>query len=184
MKSTDTFAGIAAVALAAALAGPAAAQQAPAAGPRAQTEQAAPDAAAGFAEMDADGDGMLTSADLVERDRARFARADSNGDGSVDAAELAALETRDREDRALARAERRLAALDASGDGMLSADELAGPQAGRRGAMLRMMDTDWNGEVTAEEFAEARDMMRSERGERRGHGRKGRGDGFRGHGDR
>lgn len=44
-----------------------------------------------FAEMDADGDGVVTASEMPERMQRRFDRLDTNGDGALDAAEQEAM---------------------------------------------------------------------------------------------
>ena len=70
-----------------------------------------------FGELDADGDGLVTKAEMDAAKANRFKAMDSNGDGAVDARELV-------EYRMLRRAERRIARLDKNEDGKLQADEL------------------------------------------------------------
>ncbi|MEM7319290.1 MAG: calcium-binding protein, partial [Pseudomonadota bacterium] len=66
-----------------------------------------------FEELDANGDGEITMAELEARQAARFAAADTDGDGKLTAAELTA--------RANARVEKRVNKMlerhDANGDG-------------------------------------------------------------------
>lgn len=77
-----------------------------------------------FSEMDTDGDGMLTRAELADRWARRgpmrdFGRVDTDGDGAVSLSELQAV----RPELTVEQFNR----LDANGDGLLGADERPGP---------------------------------------------------------
>jgi hypothetical protein len=83
-----------------------------------------------FLQLDADGDGVITEAEMLEAAQARiarmiaikFARLDQNGDGQVERAEF--------DDHGAARFTR----LDTDGDGMISGEEIhARPHGQRRG---------------------------------------------------
>ena len=133
-------------------------------------EQQRPD----FAELDTNGDGVLTLAEIQASGQNKFAEADTNGDGFLDAEELAAAAERQR----LQRFERMIAKKDSNGDGMLSIEEMgpgnaAGPRDGSR--MFAYVDADENGEVTQEEWDSAMKNIgeRGERGERGGDRRHG-----------
>lgn len=107
-----------------------------------------------FEELDADGNGELTKAEMEARRDARFARIDSNGDGKLSAAEIEAEGAR----RAAERAARMIERHDKDGDGVLSREEL--PKANKHAAMFSRMDRDGSGVVSKEEFEQARMEMR------------------------
>ena len=109
-----------------------------------------------FAELDADGDGQITAADIEARRAARLAEIDANGDGGIDVDEFTAHAAA----RASARASEMFARLDADGDGVLSADAIAmlaggpGPQ-----RMLDRADSDNSGGVSEAEFDAAMERL-------------------------
>jgi Ca2+-binding EF-hand superfamily protein len=128
-----------------------------------------------FEEIDTDGDGKITAAEMQAHAAARFAAADANGDGKVDAAELQAHMQAQSAERMQARSARMIEMMDQDGDGMLSAEEMqAGPRGGDRFAqMLARMDTDGDGAISRAEMDEARARWAEARGARGGmHGGK------------
>lgn len=104
-----------------------------------------------FAELDSDGDGQITQAEIDARREARFADMDSNGDGSVTLDEYKAAAAA----RASTAAEERFSALDVDGDGVLSRDavEAQVTRGARRGSFIARLDTDGDGAVSEDEFA-------------------------------
>ena len=148
-----------------------------------------------FSDLDADGDGLVTEAELTARAEAlaadRLAGIDTDGDGAVSAAEieagvLARIEERvgnrmgkgqragDPAERAATMAARMLEARDADGDGVLSGDELS-PGADVA-ALIDRFDTDDDNAWSAEEFAQV-GFGKGGFGDRGGKGdRGGRGD--------
>lgn len=111
--------------------------------------------AARFAAADADGDGFLTPQEMqAQRGGKRAARMlerhDTNGDGTLDAAELEAAG----DTQGAKRGARMMDRLDADDDGKLSLAEMSErPGAGR---MFDKLDADGNGSLSASEFASAR----------------------------
>lgn len=103
-----------------------------------------------FEEIDADGNGEVTKAELDALKDARFAAADSNGDGVLSLEEMQVRA----QDQAAKRAARMLERFDKNGDGGLSKDEL--PQPRRAGKMFDRMDGDGSGSISKQEFEEAR----------------------------
>ena len=103
---------------------------------------------AAFEEVDADGDGAVTRAELeahrAARAAERFARFDADGDGLVTEAELTA---RGRA-RAAERAGRLIDRLDADGDGALSAAEMSTS----RGDRFARADRDGDGSLSEAEW--------------------------------
>lgn len=103
-----------------------------------------------FSEFDADGDGLVTEAEINAHGDARFADLDANGDGNVSSDEFVA--------RAVARATERAEAmfdrLDADGDGLLSRDAVEAQRGRGPGAerIIARLDTDEDGAISEEEF--------------------------------
>lgn len=120
-----------------------------------------------FAELDADGDGALTRAELAAHHAARFARADADGDGKLSLEEMQVAARA----RADARAAAMLERLDTDGDGMLSAEEMPKPRHGDRAEKIfDRIDADDSGTISQQEFDSARERMQEKM---RDHGRKG-----------
>ena len=107
-----------------------------------------------FEEIDADGNGEITQAEIDGLKAARFAAADTNGDGALSLEELQAQGLK----KAQERAARMMEKHDANGDGVLGQDELPKPR--RSGHMLERIDADGSGSISKEEFEEARNHMR------------------------
>ncbi|MGX9357211.1 EF-hand domain-containing protein [Roseobacteraceae bacterium S113] len=105
-----------------------------------------------FEQLDADGDGALTKAEIQNAGAARFAAADTNGDGLLSADEMAAQASKRHADRIGKMMER----ADANGDGMLSLEELEaqrGARAERRmERMFDKLDADGDGAISSAEF--------------------------------
>lgn len=101
-------------------------------------------AAARFARMDANSDGVLNEADREARARARFDRMDSNGDGMLSFEETQAAREGAQERRAEAgqREGRRSHRMARRGGGM-------------RGMMMEQADTDNDGSISQSEFTSA-----------------------------
>lgn len=116
-----------------------------------------------FAQIDANGDGALTTAEFQNQASAKFSEADTNGDGQLDVDELTAAAERER-GRMI---ERLMERKDANEDGMLSMEEMAPRDPGR---FFEKADEDGNGEISQEEWDAAKEKMR-------GHGRRGPRDG-------
>lgn len=155
-------------------------------GPGMAMERGMRDAETMFDLLDADGDGLVTAAEIEAFRAARFAELDADGDGVISRQEFV--------DHAAARAGDRAGAmfdrLDADGDGVLSRDAIearrgAGPDAGW---MMRRFDADGDGAISRDEVAGMRDRwMERREGRGAGMGRHGDGqrrmmDGRRGHG--
>ncbi len=107
-----------------------------------------------FEELDADGNGEVTKAEIDSHRAARFAATDTDGDGKLSAAEIEAEGAK----RAAERAARMIKRHDSDGDGALSQDELPKPR--ERGDMFARMDSDGSGAISKEEFDDARAKMR------------------------
>ena len=125
-----------------------------------------------FQELDADGSGEITTADLDAMRTERFTEIDTDGDGSVSEAEFVAKAQADAQERAAAM----FARLDADGDGVLSQDVLQSrTRGGGSERMISRLDTDDSGGVSAEEFEAGMEKMADRR--KKGGGKK-RGGGF------
>ncbi|OBY28376.1 EF-hand domain-containing protein [Leisingera sp. JC1] len=103
-----------------------------------------------FEEIDADGNGEVSKAEIEAMKEARFAKADADGDGKLTLDEMQA----HAQARANERAAHMLERFDKDGDGALSKDEL--PQPRRAGKMFDRMDADGSGGISKEEFEDAR----------------------------
>lgn len=140
------------------------------------------DAAAMFGEIDADGNGEITQAEVKTHAEARFTAADTNGDGALDAAEMQAARTerggkksqrmlekydadksgaldaaeleKAANDRGGKGGDRRMKRMDADGDGKLTMAEMQGKHDPAK--MFEKLDADGNGTLSAEEFEKAR----------------------------
>ncbi|ATF19100.1 EF-hand domain-containing protein [Phaeobacter gallaeciensis] len=107
-----------------------------------------------FEEMDTNGDGQVTKAEMKGLREARFATADANGDGKLTLAEMEAAAQARAKTRAAAMLER----MDADKDGALSLDELPKPR--RAGKMFDRVDANDDGAISKEEFESARAKFR------------------------
>lgn len=103
-----------------------------------------------FTELDVNGDGQITQAEMDAHRTARFAEIDADGDGAVSAAELRAASERKKE----ARLERMIERFDKDGDGKLSQAEMPTRD---RGGIMERMDSNSDGVLDAEEYAAAPD---------------------------
>jgi len=122
-----------------------------------------------FEQLDTDGDGMLTQAEMQNSAQAKFNENDTNGDGMLSVEELTAAADRERDRRV----ERLLERKDTNGDGMLSLEEMA-PQNGDR--LFERADTDGDGTISLEEWEAAKEKMRGKRGQRGERGNAGSGN--------
>lgn len=118
-----------------------------------------------FSELDANGDGSLTIAEVQANATGRFAEMDANGDGVITADEIAARAAEQAEMRATERFARMLEWRDSDGDGALSQVEMGDNRAEK---MFSRLDKDGDGVVSAEEFE-----MAQKRGQRDGAGNHG-----------
>lgn len=113
---------------------------------------------ASFEQLDSDGSGEITLAEMQAAGLARFAAADANGDGLLTKEELIV--------RVGTRGERRIDQMlerrDANNDGMLSTAELR-PNTDRTEARFARLDTDESGGISKAEF----EAQKARRGDRR-----------------
>ena len=118
-------------------------------------------------ELDTNGDGQITQAEVTAFHATRFAETDANGDGEISKDEmLAAMEARfdgEMPDRAARRLDRMFDRMDADNSGGLSAAEHN--MEDRTTRMFEHLDANEDGSISAGELEEAKD--------RRGKGRKG-----------
>lgn len=122
---------------------------------------------ASFEQLDANGDGGITQAEMEAHRAARLAAADANGDGSITRDELLAQIKSGADDRMSRRVDRMLDRLDANNDGALSQTELTAAAEKRGGRGFSRIDTDGNGSISKAEF-EAMGEKRRGGGHRRG----------------
>ena len=115
---------------------------------------------ASFEELDANGDGEVTQAEMEAMRARHFSEADTNSDGALSLEELTARAAEQAQDRA----KRMLEKLDANNDGVLSTDEM--PQPRNPGKQFARLDADKSGGISKEEFDAAREKHRD------GHGGK------------
>ena len=121
----------------------------------------------GFAQLDQNGDGLLSQKEAPQLFEA-MPKADTNGDGQLSKEEVRAGQLALREKRRAEAETRRLEhfqRLDKDGNGVLSQDEWKE----RRGPFERI-DADGNGSISYEELTEARKKMAQHRRKRRGQG--------------
>lgn len=106
-----------------------------------------------FQELDADGDGQVTKAELEAHRTQMFTSADANGDGKLSVEEMQAEVQKKANDRVT----EMFARHDSNNDGFLTTDEMPKPR--RAGMMFDRIDADGNGSLSEQEFANARDKM-------------------------
>ncbi len=106
-----------------------------------------------FQELDADGDGQVTQAEITAHRTQKYTAADTDGDGKLSVEEMQAA--------AQAKANERVTKMfdkhDANADGFLSEDELPKPR--RASKMFERIDADGNGSISEQEYADAKDRM-------------------------
>lgn len=100
-----------------------------------------------FAEIDTDGDGQLTKAELAAVRAAKFAERDTDGNGEISLEEMAA----GHEGRKAGRMERMFKYLDTDESGGISLSEMT-QKDDRAEKRFVMMDADENGTISEEEF--------------------------------
>lgn len=119
-----------------------------------------------FAEVDTDGDGKISRAELAAWRQAGMAGADADGDHLISAEELAAKMMAQAQARIEARAKARVEAQDADGDGRLSVEELLTPRMPAR--MFDRADADGDGAVSEAELKAMHERMAGMQGQRAG----------------
>ena len=122
-----------------------------------------------FDTLDADGDGLVTQAELAAFGAVRvdqwFAATDADGDGRLTVDEMLTAQSQRRAETEGRRAERAVERLDADGDGAVSRSEVEASRRGgdRGGRAFDRLDRDGDGAVSRPEWQD-----RPRRGERRG----------------
>ncbi|WP_233356126.1 EF-hand domain-containing protein [Henriciella aquimarina] len=107
-------------------------------------------------QLDTDGDGQITKAEVEAMKASKFEEADANGDGGLTMEELDAYHEAQRQKRMEAMKQRMFERGDTNGDGVISLDEFED-----RGApMFERVDADDDGVITAEEI----EAMKEKRG--------------------
>lgn len=123
--------------------------------------------AAMLEQLDTNGDGAISQAEVDAKRAAEFSAADSNGDGAVSLDELTAHREAKRAEMKAKREAAMFAKMDVNGNGVIDPDEFGG----RADKMFDRFDTDEDGLITAEEreaAKEKRGKRWKERRERRG----------------
>jgi len=116
-----------------------------------------------FSQLDANGDGQITQAEVKAFGAAEFAKADTDGNGSLTVEELSARAQADRAKKMGKRAERMLERLDSDGNGTIELAEMEQMNPGQR--MFDRLDENEDGVISQEEF----DAMKGKRGDRGKH---------------
>ena len=106
-----------------------------------------------FQELDANGDGEVTQAEIIAVRQSKFTSADTDGDGQLSLEEMQAKAQAQASDRVTAMFEK----FDANGDGVLSQDELPKPRNASK--MFERIDADGSGSISEQEYADAKDKM-------------------------
>lgn len=106
-----------------------------------------------FGQLDRDGDGLITRAEMMAQRTAHLERADVDGDGLLSAAEIEAMVV----EQAKKRAQQMVERLDRDGDGMVSVDEMRSNARFER--RFDRMDRDGDGAISKAEFDRAHDHM-------------------------
>lgn len=126
-----------------------------------------------FDQIDSDGNGTISQAELNAMSAAHFAQIDSDGNGSLSLEELQAMGPMG-DDNDASRAEFFLRGLDADNSGDISPEEMAAMGPGSLD--LASADKDGDGELSKKELRNGMKGMRGERGERGEHGKRGHDD--------
>ncbi|MEM8591813.1 MAG: calcium-binding protein [Pseudomonadota bacterium] len=122
---------------------------------------------ASFSELDADGSGEVTQAEILAHAQARFDAADMNGDGSLSAEEMIAARSDNASERLERRVSRFLERADDDGNGTLEFGEF-GPSQERAAARFERIDTDGSGGISEAEMEAAKSARADRRGGDRG----------------
>ncbi|MCY4178755.1 MAG: calcium-binding protein [Litoreibacter sp.] len=104
---------------------------------------------ASFEQLDTDGNGEVTQAEMAAQAATRFAAADTDGDGLLTKEEISAKAG----ERAAKRLDRMFERRDANADGALSLEEMQ-PDAERVASRFEKIDADGSGGISKTEFEE------------------------------
>lgn len=104
--------------------------------------------------FDLNGDGVVTTDEMVQHRTAMFAKSDLDGDGFVTQQEIEQFKAQMREKRAAASKGKYFAKIDTDGDGKISAEESRTHAEGMAGKL----DSNSDGEISRDEF---RAMMKA-----------------------
>lgn len=107
-----------------------------------------------FDALDADGNGLISQAEMEAAGEIRFNRIDANADGLLSKEEIIAQQTA----RASSRVDRMIDRLDTDSDGQLSQAELEARP--RRGEVFSRLDANDDGSISKDEFENGRKHMR------------------------
>jgi hypothetical protein len=129
-----------------------------------------------FDDLDLDGDGEITVAEMETTGGVRFGKVDTDSDGLISGAELVAFG----QDKAEKRAAVMIEKFDTDKDGKLSAQELEARGKGRGGKFLRKkmvkhFDKDGNGTLSKDEYKVAVEKMQKRSGGKKKKNKKKRG---------
>lgn len=106
-----------------------------------------------FEQLDTNGDGQISAAELEAFRASRFAEVDANGDGGLTAEELLARVKEGAEERAQKRVAKIIEKHDENGDGILQPAEMGG---NRDRSMIDRIDQNDDGQVSQKEFDAAK----------------------------
>ena len=116
-----------------------------------------------FSELDADGNGEVTRAEMEAIKAARFAAADTNGDGSLSVEEMIASRSADNTDRMERRITRFIERADDNGNGTLEINEV-GPSEERVTERFERLDSDGSGGLSMAEMEAGKEGRKDRRG--------------------
>lgn len=103
-----------------------------------------------FEELDTNGDGQITAAEMEAHKAERFASQDTDGDGFLSKEELVAAMTQKIEESVAPRADKMLERKDADNDGQISLAELENNE--RPKSFFERLDKDGDGAISKEEM--------------------------------
>jgi len=121
----------------------------------AQAQEGGEKVEARFTQMDVNGDGEVTAAELETGALARFTETDTNGDGVLSKDEVLASAQKREAERMAKRVDKKFERMDADKDGNLTQEESQGRRDPAK--MIAKLDTDKSGGVSLEEFSKARE---------------------------
>lgn len=114
------------------------------------------DHAAIFAQLDTDGNGLLTQAELAKADQLRFKNADSDKDGLLSQTEVGNQMIHSIQRRIARKSAKMIERRDIDKDGKISLEEMQAASGKRGSKMFARLDKNEDGAVSAEEFEKMR----------------------------